>query len=273
MEGELRNSAMMPHLEVSTLYLENQQVTLYSAHHPTPRNEPVLFLHGWGLSPRSYSPYLRELSNALHSNIYAPALPGFGGTNTLKDAADADHLLAFLQQALEQLGLDTPPILIGHSLGAALAARLAATTPTPLDPRLVLISPAGVHHEGAGGRGVRDALAMAFDLRHEIPHSPLERLRDAGPSFLRNPRAVLQAGWTAAHIDIHPDLRRLADRNARITVITADGDTVTPHTAALALPGVRIETVHGTHGWILSEPQRAADLTCDVLDDGIGPPP
>ena len=45
---------------------------------------PLVFLHGWGLSHRSYRRALGELIGK-GVRIYAPALPGFGGTARLPE--------------------------------------------------------------------------------------------------------------------------------------------------------------------------------------------
>src|SRR5260370_31984787 len=43
---------------------------------------PVLFLHGWALGQHSYKRALKRLVH-LGCRVYAPALPGFGGTPEL----------------------------------------------------------------------------------------------------------------------------------------------------------------------------------------------
>src|SRR5271166_5115077 len=45
---------------------------------------PVLFLHGWGLDHKAYKRALSRLVRA-GVHVYAPALPGFGGTPALRD--------------------------------------------------------------------------------------------------------------------------------------------------------------------------------------------
>jgi pimeloyl-ACP methyl ester carboxylesterase len=255
---------MTPVLPPFPLFVDGgTRVMVYSLTVSRPVAPPVVFLHGWGLSPQSYAPYLHALSERLSCDVLAPALPGFGGSDPLPSADDS-ALLTHLTVALPELNLDTPPILIGHSLGAALAARVASqVNPPPLDPRLVLISPAGVRHGRGGGLG--KAMSMALELRHDLPHDPLARLQDAGPSFLRHPRAAFQAGWTASQIDIHGDLARLVKRRARVFLVTADEDRVTPHDDARSVPGVHVEAVRGTHGWLLSHPQEAAQLVERLL--------
>lgn len=267
-EGAIRGRAMTSALSPFPLFLASHRVMIYTLTGAQPEATPVVFLHGWGLSPQSYSPYLQALSQSLGCDIIAPALPGFGGSDPLPTADDTT-LLTHLNAVMAELALTTPPILIGHSLGAALVARLASQdNPPSCDPRIVLVSPAGVRHGRGSVGGVGQALSMAFELRHELPHDPLGRLADAGPSLLRHPRAAFQAGWTASQIDIRDNLARLAEREAHVYLITAEDDRVTPHDDATSVPGVHVESVPGTHGWILSHSGEAAQLTRQLLLDG-----
>src|SRR5674476_1513861 len=43
---------------------------------------PALFLHGWGLRPNGYREPIRRMGMA-GCRVYAPAMPGFGGTPEL----------------------------------------------------------------------------------------------------------------------------------------------------------------------------------------------
>src|SRR5690242_14795292 len=43
---------------------------------------PVLFIHGWGLGQHAYKRALKRLVH-LGCRVFAPALPGFGGTPDL----------------------------------------------------------------------------------------------------------------------------------------------------------------------------------------------
>src|SRR5580693_8309016 len=45
----------------------------------------ALFLHGWGLRPNAYRHTIDAVSRA-GCRVYAPALPGFGGTRELAPA-------------------------------------------------------------------------------------------------------------------------------------------------------------------------------------------
>ena len=109
---------------------------------------PVLLLHGFGADLNSWmftQPVLAEGHRAL-----ALDLPGHGGSGRDVGAGDGAALSAVVEGFLA--ALDPGPVhLVGHSMGGAIAALLAARRPD-LVRSLTLIAPAGL---GAGHqRGV-----------------------------------------------------------------------------------------------------------------------
>ena len=101
--------------------------------------EPVAFLAGVGGLPR-WTPFLEVL--ARRRRVVAPSLPGFPGSSAIGELDDhLDWLLAThdLLAAAGVAGAD----LIGVSVGAALAADVAAVWPASVR-RLVLVSPLGL---------------------------------------------------------------------------------------------------------------------------------
>src|SRR4051794_2201561 len=61
---------------------------------------PVVFLHGWALGQHAYKRALKRLV-AMGTRVYAPALPGFGGTpdlpaRTFSMAGYAEWVTGFL---------------------------------------------------------------------------------------------------------------------------------------------------------------------------------
>src|SRR3954470_10195048 len=104
--------------------------------------EPLLFLHGWGLSPRAYLPALRSLADRGHG-IVAPSLPGFGRSDARREHDHslygvADHMI----DALDALALPAALPVVAHSFGAGVSLRIAALRPD-LISKLTLISPVG----------------------------------------------------------------------------------------------------------------------------------
>src|SRR5712692_8675345 len=72
---------------------------------------PVVFLHGWGLGHRAYKRALRRLA-AKGCQVYAPALPGFGGTAELPaDQRTLAGYAAWVADFLDAVGVDEPVFL------------------------------------------------------------------------------------------------------------------------------------------------------------------
>jgi len=67
----------------------------------------LLFLHGWGVSPRSYRDLIESLAR-LGFHVIAPAIPGFGGSTPLTDPSDRtfERIVERFRLALEAEGLD-----------------------------------------------------------------------------------------------------------------------------------------------------------------------
>jgi pimeloyl-ACP methyl ester carboxylesterase len=105
---------------------------------------PLLgFLAGFGGLPR-WIPFLDRLAE--HRTVVVPSLPGFPGGDRGHSVLDnhLDWLLA-TRHLLEAAGLDGAD-LAGSSVGASLAAEMAAVWPRSVD-RLVLIAPFGLFDE------------------------------------------------------------------------------------------------------------------------------
>jgi pimeloyl-ACP methyl ester carboxylesterase len=99
--------------------------------------DPVVFIHGFGADLSAWRPFILQLG--LNNPIYALDLPAHGANaNTCVESFDA--LVAAVHSAIRNAGLARLH-LVGHSVGAAIAARLA----TELDVcSLALIAPAGL---------------------------------------------------------------------------------------------------------------------------------
>src|SRR3989344_5885835 len=103
-------------------------------------HQHVVCLHGWPGEGAKWSELASHLSNP-QTTIWAPDLPGWGGTPlesdmTLQDYADA------VKQFLDQHQISRP-IIIGHSFGGRVAVKFANLFPEDLS-KLILIASAGV---------------------------------------------------------------------------------------------------------------------------------
>ena len=86
---------------------------------------PVVLLHGLTFDRRTWRPIIEELDGSVTSiTIDLPRHGGSGGEPTrLEDVADQIHRL------LESLGIERP-VVVGHSMSAAVAGLYASTYPT-----------------------------------------------------------------------------------------------------------------------------------------------
>jgi pimeloyl-ACP methyl ester carboxylesterase len=110
----------------------------------------VLLLHGWGSSAASFTGLLR-LSRSPR-RLVALDLPGFGESPIGRGSWDTTAYSELVARwASQQLG--SPPSLLGHSYGGAIAIRLAAG-PTPPD-RLLLCSASGIRPDAGGAPTAR----------------------------------------------------------------------------------------------------------------------
>jgi pimeloyl-ACP methyl ester carboxylesterase len=93
----------------------------------------VLFVPGWALGRPAYQRALAHLVR-LGCQVYAPALPGFGGSASLpRGNCDVAGYAAWLDAFLRQVEVDEPVVAVGHSFGGGGAAKLAHDFPDRVD--------------------------------------------------------------------------------------------------------------------------------------------
>ncbi len=105
------------------------------------RGRPVILLHGWLGSWRYWVPAMRQLAGKYRT--YAVDLWGFGDSGRNADFYKFDAEVKLLGAFMERLGIKKAA-LIGHDLGAAVAARYAVLHPERV-PKLMAIAPPLFH--------------------------------------------------------------------------------------------------------------------------------
>lgn len=105
---------------------------------------PLLFLHGAGGVP-TWDGVLPALSKEFH--VYAPLLPGFGGSTGLEYLDDQWDLFLHGFDVIDALGLERPYV-VGESIGGWLATEMAALRPKEIG-RLALTAPLGLWRDEA----------------------------------------------------------------------------------------------------------------------------
>ena len=98
----------------------------------------LLFIHGFGADRFSWAANAPGLTDT--ATVWTLDLPGHGGASNAVGQGDPATLAQAV--AAELVALNGPAVVVGHSLGAAVALHLAAMVPEAV-ARLVLISPAG----------------------------------------------------------------------------------------------------------------------------------
>lgn len=83
---------------------------------------PVVILHGGGQFAATWTRVISQLVTC--HRVIVPDLPGHGASNVQEGVLDADRVLTWVGELLEATG-PSPPVLVGHSLGGAIAARFA----------------------------------------------------------------------------------------------------------------------------------------------------
>jgi pimeloyl-ACP methyl ester carboxylesterase len=232
---------------------------------------PVVFLHGWALGQHAYKRALKRIVN-LGYRVYAPALPGFGGTADLPagEVSFAGYA-EWLDALLTALAVEEPVSLVGHSFGGGVAIKLAHDHPERV-ASLVLVDAIG-HPAwrvlGNRARTLSERPLWEWGLR--VPLDVLPRmssrqlrsiLEDALPNVVRNPLALWRVASLVRGCDLTPELTELGRRGLPATVIWGAGDRIVPRASfegLCASLGSRGAIVDGNHSWPLTHPDAFAE--------------
>lgn len=238
--------------------------------------EPLLFLHGWGLTPRIYTRALAHLYGE-GVRVIAPALPGYAGSSAPpREGFTLDWYAAHVDSLLEVLGITTPVLLAGHSLGGGIAIRFATNHPERVRS-LTLVDPVGGAPSKFGRRSGDEAMThrawwhWAAGAVREADPRLLPRLvpgllRDFVPSAVRRPLSMLMSGVTALTADLAPEVRELIDAGLAVIFVWGDQDKlVLPGAFAGIKSELPASIVRGRHGWLLSDPEQFGSVLHDAL--------
>jgi pimeloyl-ACP methyl ester carboxylesterase len=156
--------------------------------------QPLVLVHGLGLSWRSWQPVLEALEG--RHDVIAIDLPGFGASSPLPDRAapTPTRLADAVEAELDRLGLDAP-VLVGNSLGGWVALELARRGRAA---RAVAISPSGL--ESPPERAVIIAINQLMRLRARL-RAPLGQWL-TGPALAR---VILFGGLRSQPWRLSPD--------------------------------------------------------------------
>jgi pimeloyl-ACP methyl ester carboxylesterase len=232
--------------------------------------DPLLFLHGWGLTPRAYADGVTRLT-AAGVQVIAPCLPGFGGSDGPSLTHVSLHEYAHrVGRLLDVLGVEHPVFVAGHSFGGGVAIQLATDRPERVRS-LTLVNTVG----GAPGRwsGLADTswLRWAAGTIGELSGTGLLRaapslLRDYLPNWVRRPAVMVLSARLALTASLADDVEALVAQGVPVLFIWADRDrVVAPGALADVVTALPAEVIGGRHGWLLTEPEEFATLLRNAL--------
>jgi len=227
---------------------------------------PVVFLHGWGLGQHAYKRALKRLVR-LGCQVFAPALPGFGGTPDLpRRDFSIEGYAKWVDGFLAAVGVEEPVFLIGHSFGGGVAIQTASDYPDRVRS-LVLVNSLG---GSMAGRPIWDwgihfpAEMLPFQLTKVLPVV----LEDAVPNLMRNPRAMWKVANLARKADLAEELEELKRRHLPVVVLWGDKDRIIPRSSfddLCTTIGLEGEVVEGNHSWLLADPDAFGEVMTNVV--------
>ena len=200
------------------------------------RKPPLLFVHGGYCDAWCWEPYFLPWFASQGYAAHALSLRGHGasgGYNSLF-VAGLDDYAADVERIIAQLGVR--PILIGHSMGAAVVERLLATRPLNAAALLAPLPPAGLLSIAARLAAEQPEYLMQMSQFNpsSLSMHVLETLRpfyfsdDVAPELLMEAASHLGAESPRALIDLSLRLHwQLPERGGtKLLVLGAEGDRI-----------------------------------------------
>lgn len=230
----------------------------------------LVFFHGAG-GVTADDPMLGLLAESF--TVHAPVWPGFGTDETEGELEDMLDFTLHGWDLVDALELDGPPIVVGHSMGAMIAAEMASVARNDLS-RLVLLTPAGMWIDA---EPTPDLFSMLpFEMAEVLFHDPVlgEKLMTGGLDFSDNDALIgFMVGnarrlGTAGKILFPIPNRRLSKRIHRVGVpaliVGGKSDGLVPPSYielwADSLPGSTVEMLdEAGHMVHLEQPRATAD--------------
>jgi pimeloyl-ACP methyl ester carboxylesterase len=222
----------------------------------------TVLVHGLAGSWRWWEPVVAPLASSLR--IYLVDLPGFGSareqTFVLGDAP------SYLRALIAEIGLERPH-LVGHSLGGAVCARVAALWPQAVG-RLVLAAPAGLLERR---HPARYALPLAAAARHMRPALLRVLLTDSLRAGLLT---LYRAGTQLLGDDALRD--ELASITAPTLLVWGERDPLVPLRLAdeyeRVIPDARLVVLPGAgHVAMADRPAEFAGALLDFVCERVSP--
>ncbi len=253
------------------------------AHGPEGEGTPPIWainLHGYFAGGEMYARESLKIAHAMHWRVVNPSLPGFGGSDPLDWGAISLRTLSDQVEHIRvHLGLG-PVVLIGHSMGAAVAVDYATAHPRStlgVIYRDGISTPSWKHRPGLLPHALAAvapdvapfadmAAAVALDLPDLLAGRLLHTLRWVLPDVRRNFKTLAHSvpvGSMLMTIDQRDQVLKLRDRHLPLLAEWGCFDRLTDADTAEEFgkcAEVEIQWVPGGHSWMLARPGGQADI-------------
>lgn len=239
---------------------------------------PLLLVHGLGGSLTDWDAQIAFFSPQYR--VIAPDLRGFGRTGRGRQRIGLRRFVADLVQLLIHLRIDEPVLLVGHSMGGAVAAQFAVDHPQRVK-RLVIANslpsfkPRAARHyvEFFFRLGVMTALGpsrmAAIGARRMFPNPDQQAMRDKlmarGRANTR--RAYLSALFSMGQWSV---MERLAELKMPVLIIGAEHDYFAREDTERfleVLPEAKIQWFAGAHHGLPMEQPEAFNAALQAFFD------
>jgi long-chain acyl-CoA synthetase len=148
---------------------------------PEQAQETLIFMHGYGGQALQWQYQLNHFSRA--NRVIAPDLPGHGRSGRRVTNYSMPVILEQFKHTLNQLQVQDPFVMVGHSFGGAIATEFAAANPERVS-HLVLIATAGEFK-----------LNPLYRLLLKLPYTTLRLLEPFTRGWLGAPPNILKAWY------------------------------------------------------------------------------
>lgn len=257
------------------------------AHGPDgPGSAPVwaVNVHGYFAGGGMYYRESAQLAQRMGWRVINPSLPGFGGSDPLDwDQVSMAAMADQLEVILDHLGVDQA-VLLGHSMGGAVAVQFAATR---LSRTLGIIYRGGVGTPAWKHRHSVVTAALAPFLPDAAPYADMlaavvldtpdlligrlySTVRSVLPDVRRNIASLgrtLPVGTMLMSVDLRPELRGLVRANLPMLPMWGCFDRVANVATAVEFSEITrepIQWVPGGHSWMLARPQGQSDVLSHI---------
>jgi 3-oxoadipate enol-lactonase len=229
----------------------------------------LLFVHGWQADHSVWTDVIAELGSGTRS--VAVDLRGSGASAGARGPYNLERFAADLCELIEALGIG-PLVVVGHSMGATVALRLAVDAPE-LVSGLMLVAPVPAGGAGFSPKGADYLRATAGDraaarkwlsamFAGETDVALLQRLCDAAGKTPRD--AALESFESWANADF-AEATRTISAPALVVAPERDNPATYQRKVAALLPNVRfVEQPDSGHYAIVERPGEIAALIGDL---------